>query len=674
MTVKSLFQNSALNSGARWGGMATAFIFLMTAAMATMPAETAWSQALEAHTLYVIASQDGGVFDNSPVRVYTISNNQISYENTFQIDSRATGPVGLGVDAVNEHLYVCHEGSGEMDVYDGRTWNLLSQIPVAGMTNLAGVDTMDGRRLAFFVERGDPRIFVVNMDTFTLVDSWILPNGYCNYTEETDDDVDDDTGDDDTGDDDDTDEPIVVGPGAYDVAAIENLDGQDVLFVASAENKVCWFDVDTHEEVGGVTTNMQITAIAVDANSGSPIIYGTASNSGAPGGHDYLVQYFTETGQGNTQDLGSDGRGIDVAYDGSAVFVAVNGAFLLSHSVRVYDTSNLQQLDRETFTCGLIPCSPTDLEVTWLSLGTRVEKEITSHTGDINTGEEVVFTITITNTSSRAMTKLPVFDEYDRTHLTYISSTPASNNNLNDGRIEWSDLINSYGQNLAPGDSYAIETHFTAEPDPCDERVEGTNVVHVRGAQVEMGGTVPDSSGMVDYTIICGCNDPEDCSDGTFCNGEEQCVDGDCVPGDEPCGDDGLWCNGDESCNEILDQCNHTGDPCFDDGVFCNGTETCNDETDSCDSSGDPCGDDGLFCNGDESCDENEGACVHSGDPCPDGEACDEANDECVPFGDDDVEPDDDSAEIVTDVPKDDEEDDAGWPEGKVTGGCCGCD
>jgi DNA-binding beta-propeller fold protein YncE len=660
-------------------GVGAAIVFVFAALLFLIPINQANAQTLEAHTLYLIKSQDGGIFDNSPIDVYTISNNQITFESVFSIDSRATGPVGLGVDAVNEHLYVCHEGSGEMDVYNGRSpYNLLSQIPVAGMSDLAGVDTMDGRRLAFFVERGDATIFVVNMDTFTLVDQWILPNGHCNYTEEGDDDLDDDTGDDDTGDDDtgddDTEEPVIMGPGAYDVAALENLDGRDVLFVASAEREVCWFDVDTHEEVGGITANMQITALAVNAYSGAPVIYGTATDSGAAGGHGYLVQHFTDTGGGSTVELGSDGRGIDAAYDGSAVFVAVSGAFFLSETVRVYDTSNMQEIDRANLSgCSIGGCSVTDLEVTWLSLGARIEKEITSHTGDINSGEEVVFTITITNTSSRAMTRLPVHDEYDRTHLQYISSTPASNNNLNDGRIEWADLTASYGQNLAPGDSYTIEAHYTADPDPCDERVEGTNVVHVRGARVESGGTIPDSSGMVGYVIICGCSDDEDCSDGTFCNGVEQCVDRDCVPGDDPCADDELWCNGDESCNEILSQCNHSGDPCADDGEFCNGDESCDERADSCMSSGDPCEDDGEFCNGDESCDEDEGACVHSGNPCPDGEPCDEANDECKTFEEDDDIDDDTGSEITPNIPKDDEEDDAGWPEGKVTGGCCGC-
>ncbi len=52
-----------------------------------------------------------------------------------------------------------------------------------------------------------------------------------------------------------------------------------------------------------------------------------------------------------------------------------------------------------------------------------------------------------------------------------------------------------------------------------------------------------------------------------------------------------------------------------------------------------------------------------------DGEACDEAADECIPFDFDDDEPDDD-ADITENTPVDNEEDDAGWPEGKGQGFC----
>jgi hypothetical protein len=225
----------------------------------------------------------------------------------------------------------------------------------------------------------------------------------------------------------------------------------------------------------------------------------------------------------------------------------------------------------------------------------------------------------------------------------------------------------------------------------------------------------------------CDCTDDADCDDNFFCNGEEICnvATGECGPGTPACEPDGLWCNGNERCNELLEQCESlkvpncsddgrfcngtefcddtldecaaTGNPCADDGVYCNGQEHCDEAADSCVSPGDPCGDDTVFCNGTEFCDEENANCGSTGNPCPDdglfctgAEGCDEKANQCYSNGDpcppeaecnDDTDrcdeteigdtgDDDDSPDEPT---GNEDEDDALWPEGKVTGGCCSC-
>jgi IgGFc binding protein len=201
------------------------------------------------------------------------------------------------------------------------------------------------------------------------------------------------------------------------------------------------------------------------------------------------------------------------------------------------------------------------------------------------------------------------------------------------------------------------------------------------------------------YSVrACNCEVDADCNDGDFCNGTETCVDScSCEPGEDPCPDDGLYCTGDESCDETNDLCEASGDPCEQDAAFCNGVETCDEDADSCVSPGDPCAagdgdfcngdehcdetndqcvssgdpcedDDGIWCNGDEYCDEDADQCASTGDPCPPGEECEEDADQCIfidvpPGGDDDD----------TDPNSGDDGDETLWPEGKVTGGCCGC-
>lgn len=200
----------------------------------------------------------------------------------------------------------------------------------------------------------------------------------------------------------------------------------------------------------------------------------------------------------------------------------------------------------------------------------------------------------------------------------------------------------------------------------------------------------------------CNILNVPDCSDdGLWCNGDETCDESldKCSHSGNPCPDDGLWCNGQETCDDVADQCAWVNIPeCEDDGMWCNGEEGCDEDTDQCVHSGDPCSDDELWCNGFESCDEISDQCIHSGGACVDdvlwcnGEiTCDETNDICLSSGgpctedqtcneeldrceDPSENEDDDSVDPVDDDAPDGQEGDTeSWPEGKVTGGCCGC-
>jgi IgGFc binding protein len=185
----------------------------------------------------------------------------------------------------------------------------------------------------------------------------------------------------------------------------------------------------------------------------------------------------------------------------------------------------------------------------------------------------------------------------------------------------------------------------------------------------------------------CPVTDPPCPDDGLFCTGVESCdEDGDaCLASGDPCADDGEFCNGSESCDEEAQACVHSGDPCANDGLFCNGEEYCDVETQQCVTPGNPCPDDGDFCNGGESCDEEAGECAHAGDPCSgDGlfcngeEYCDIDTQQCVTPGDpcpEDETCDEESNRCISgNSPVDPGDEDEGWPEGKVTGGCCGCE
>jgi hypothetical protein len=122
---------------------------------------------------------------------------------------------------------------------------------------------------------------------------------------------------------------------------------------------------------------------------------------------------------------------------------------------------------------------------------------------------------------------------------------------------------------------------------------------------------------------------------------------------DEEC-DDGLYCNGNESCN-ANGRCEDGVPPRCDDNEFCNGRETCDELSKSCkDGDAPECSDDGVYCNGPEICSSSAAACVSAGNPCREDEFCDEDKSRCM----------------APDLP----EPEPGWPQGQITGGCCGCE
>ena len=86
----------------------------------------------------------------------------------------------------------------------------------------------------------------------------------------------------------------------------------------------------------------------------------------------------------------------------------------------------------------------------------------------VRPGAPISFTIRITNTGSIWITTLPLQDSYDATFLTYGSggnfATPASNDNVDDGVINWSDLTTSLGD-LPPGGSVSVIVWFNAGDD-----------------------------------------------------------------------------------------------------------------------------------------------------------------------------------------------------------------
>ncbi|MBC8449193.1 MAG: peptidase S8, partial [Chloroflexi bacterium] len=104
------------------------------------------------------------------------------------------------------------------------------------------------------------------------------------------------------------------------------------------------------------------------------------------------------------------------------------------------------------------------------------------HTAEpVRVSDPLGFTIRITNTGDSWIGVLPLRDVYSTTYLSYVSAIPPSNDNVDDGVVDWSDLTASLGQDLAPGASVTVVVNFKAKTDTTglpDDRTVNTAIVH----------------------------------------------------------------------------------------------------------------------------------------------------------------------------------------------------
>ncbi len=94
--------------------------------------------------------------------------------------------------------------------------------------------------------------------------------------------------------------------------------------------------------------------------------------------------------------------------------------------------------------------------------GYAITKENTTVEQEVAPGDPVSFTITIENTGDTVLTVIPIRDTYDTDYLSFVSADVTPDDATDDGQIDWSDLTASFGQDLQPGQSFAVVVNFTA--------------------------------------------------------------------------------------------------------------------------------------------------------------------------------------------------------------------
>jgi uncharacterized repeat protein (TIGR01451 family) len=123
-------------------------------------------------------------------------------------------------------------------------------------------------------------------------------------------------------------------------------------------------------------------------------------------------------------------------------------------------------------------------------------------------GDELTFTVRITNTGSSWLTALTLSDLYDRRVLRFERATPPPNDPTDDGQLDWSNLL---AASLAPGQGVAVVIAFTAIRDPgAQYNNDAVNTAVVSGVQADPDGngplgsveSAPDSSASARVKIL----------------------------------------------------------------------------------------------------------------------------------------------------------------------------
>jgi hypothetical protein len=83
----------------------------------------------------------------------------------------------------------------------------------------------------------------------------------------------------------------------------------------------------------------------------------------------------------------------------------------------------------------------------------------------VRPGQNVQFRITVTNNGQGWITQLPLRDVYQTQYLVFQSATPAANDSVNDGQLDWNDLTASFNRDLAPGEKFEVTVTFVALAD-----------------------------------------------------------------------------------------------------------------------------------------------------------------------------------------------------------------
>ncbi|HPP12582.1 MAG TPA: hypothetical protein PKW42_07600, partial [bacterium] len=225
-----------------------------------------------------------------------------------------------------------------------------------------------------------------------------------------------------------------------------------------------------------------------DRNLGTLTRYQPAmavANDSRPGEENSLVMIELPANTCTELPLGVEATAVSVFAPLQRVFVTCkehNGAH---QSLRLYDESSLEETLEITIpfeTWGPI----FDCAVKEITGSLLITKACISHPdGNVHLGDNVTFSVTISNTSDISIARLPLRDLFNQTCLSFVTAS-LQPDEIDSDQIDWSDVTGE--ADLLPGESINIEITFRA----ISSADSALNRVLVHDAADAGGNPLPD--------------------------------------------------------------------------------------------------------------------------------------------------------------------------------------
>ncbi|MCO6449558.1 MAG: hypothetical protein J5I90_02105, partial [Caldilineales bacterium] len=237
-----------------------------------------------------------------------------------------------------------------------------------------------------------------------------------------------------------------------------------------------------------------ITATLRDTYSTSYLTYGYSGSFSTPASdnNDNDSQIDWSTGQGIGPIPYGQSKTVTVRFTAAASTQAIVGP----PADRTVNTATIVNLLDENGTPAPGDSDTDDVSIT--APGVTVEKTLVIPAdGSTAVNGQVQWNIRVTNSGDTTLTTVPLADTYSTTYLTYgysgSFSSPASNDNTDDGALNWTDITGA--GTLAPGAFIDVTVNMTAKASTQALVNDQTiNTGTVTGATDENGDTAPSDS------------------------------------------------------------------------------------------------------------------------------------------------------------------------------------